>query len=250
MSTVEHIRNIASAAAAALAAKDVRLGLGYTAVRTEDDNIGLAFTFRNVWDGGCRVLQRLRPLAGRPVKDLIALSGAANTQESALGLAAANAVLNRSRPELLSGDLLDHLRLQPSDRVGMVGYFAPLLPKLRTLVAQVAIFELADREPPPEGLRPAGEALQELPRCQAALLTATALVNGTLDELLVACQGLREVAILGASTPLCPEAFAGTPVTLLSGVIVTEPEKLLGVVSEGGGTRAFKGLVRKVNRRV
>jgi hypothetical protein len=44
-----------------------------------------------------------------------------------------------------------------------------------------------------------------------------------------------------------PEAFAGTPVDLLSGVIVERPEEILRTVSEGGGMRQFKGHVRKVN---
>jgi len=39
-------------------------------------------------------------------------------------------------------------------------------------------------------------------------------------------------------------------VTMLSGVVVMEPEKVLGVVSEGGGTRQFSPHVRKVTLRV
>jgi len=39
----------------------------------------------------------------------------------------------------------------------------------------------------------------------------------------------------------------GTPVTILSGVVVLDPAEILRRVSEGGGTRSFKGHVRKLN---
>jgi hypothetical protein len=53
--------------------------------------------------------------------------------------------------------------------------------------------------------------------------------------------------MLGASTPLLPEVFAHTPVTVLSGIIVTHPENILQIVSEGGGMQLFKKNIDKVN---
>ena len=55
--------------------------------------------------------------------------------------------------------------------------------------------------------------------------------------------------MLGASTPLMPEVFAGTNVTLLSGVVVSDPGAVLRVVSEGGGMRLFGPHIRKVSLR-
>ena len=56
--------------------------------------------------------------------------------------------------------------------------------------------------------------------------------------------------MLGPSTPLCPEIFAGTPVTMLSGVTVRDAPGLLQVVAEAGGTRQFSRLVDKKNLRL
>jgi uncharacterized protein (DUF4213/DUF364 family) len=47
-----------------------------------------------------------------------------------------------------------------------------------------------------------------------------ACVNALADELLRAAASCREVAIVGASTPMLPDAFSATNVTLLSGVVV------------------------------
>jgi uncharacterized protein (DUF4213/DUF364 family) len=76
------------------------------------------------------------------------------------------------------------------------------------------------------------------------------LLGDDPDCLLRAAARCREVVMLGPSTPLVPEAFAFTPVTWLSGVVVTSPPDLLRVVSEGGGTRDFGPYVRRVSVRV
>ena len=119
---------------------------------------------------------------------------------------------------------------------------------LKKRVAEVMVFEKVSNVG--GGFYPAEDAQKLLPGCQVALLTATALINRTIDGLLSLVGNCREVVILGSSTPLMAKAFAGTPVTQLSGIIVTDPDGIQQVVSEGGGTQMFKGLVKKVNCRL
>jgi uncharacterized protein (DUF4213/DUF364 family) len=170
--------------------------------------------------------------------------------ESAIGLATANALANRPASDLMDGDVLDALDIEATDQVAMIGYFAPLYKRLRKLCNRVLVFEQIERNDPPSDMYPAEKALDLLPQCQVALITATTLVNASIGNLLIAAQACREVVLLGSSTPLCVPPFMDTPVTLLSGMIVTDTQGMLQVVSEGGGTRRFKGLVRKVNRRI
>jgi hypothetical protein len=224
---------------------DVRVGLGYSAVRLEDGNVGTAMTFQKDGLFGCSVFSGMRPLAGRNAMDLLELIGGQNSVESSVGLACANALANRPREDLREGDVLEHLELRAEDRVGMVGCFGPLIEPIRSRAGSLVIYE---RIPEPrEGLRPTHEVSTGLPECTVAVVTATSLANNTIDEVLESAGACRRVVVLGASTPLCPEAFAHTPVSMLSGVVVTDPEGLLRVVSEGGGMRHFKGLIKKVN---
>jgi uncharacterized protein (DUF4213/DUF364 family) len=99
-------------------------------------------------------------------------------------------------------------------------------------------------------LRPQEEAAAGLARCQIALITAASIVNHTIDGLLEAAGSCREVALLGASTPLVAEAFDTAAVTMLSGIVVMAPDEVLRVVSEGGGMRQFSPHVRKVTVRL
>jgi uncharacterized protein (DUF4213/DUF364 family) len=224
---------------------DVRIGLGYTAVMLADKRLGVAYTFREEAKGCCTVFDALRPLVGRPAPAVLHLLESPDPIAAGVGLACANALVNRDEDRFVGGDILDYLDLRSADDVGMVGDFGPLLDKIQKRVRSLTVFE---RGVHPSGIvRPEAEAAEALPRCQVALITATAIINHTIDGLLQAAGGCREVAVLGASTPLLPEAFAAERVTMLSGVVVKEPQEVLRVVSEGGGMRLFGPHVRKVS---
>jgi uncharacterized protein (DUF4213/DUF364 family) len=227
---------------------DVRIGLGYTAVELTDGRTGVAYTFRDQAQGGCSVFHGIRPLAGRSASDLLSLLDSRDAIEAAVGLACGNALANRTEPGQFAGDVLEHLEVRPEDDVAMIGNFGPLVEPLRRRARSLTIFE---RVAVPTGsLRPQQEALGALPRCQVALITATAIINHTADALLDAARDCREVALVGASTPMVPEVFCAANVTLLSGVVVVAPAEVLRVVSEGGGMRQFGPHVRKVTMTV
>ena len=227
---------------------DVRIGLGYTAVMLEDGNVGVAYTFRENAAAGCSVFMGRRPLAGRTTTEILEYLGSSEGVESTVGLAVANALANRPSPDQKEGDVLELLPIESTDRVGMVGYFGPLVAPLDKRVRELVIFERnavrSDR------VLPAEEALEQLPRCDVAVITSTALILGDLDRLLEAAAGCREVALVGASTPLAPAVFASRGVTLLSGITVTDGPGILQIVSEGGGMGFFGERVRKVNVRL
>jgi len=229
--------------------QDVRIGLGYTAVRLGDGRTGLAYTFRDLVRGGCSVFNGARPLAGRQAAELLAFLESSDAIEAAVGLACANALANREGLCELHGDILEHLGVTSEDEVAMIGNFAPLLEGLRRQARSLTVFERLDG-PGSGELRADHEAPGVLARSSVALITATSLLNGTLDALLEAARNCRTVALLGASTPLVPEVFEGTCVNLLSGVIVHQPDGILQVVSEGGGMRQFGPSIRKVSKRL
>jgi len=93
---------------------------------------------------------------------------------------------------------------------------------------------------------PDSAAGERLPQCQIVVLSATTLLNHTIDGLLDSCKSARQIAILGPSTPFLPEPFKKRGVTILSGVQVVDAPRVLRVVSEAGGTRSFGKAIRKL----
>lgn len=249
LTITEKIERLLAADAADQRVGDVRIGLGYTAVLLQSGAAGVAYTLRDDLRPGCSPFSGKRPLAGRGAAELLSGLGSEDPLERAVGLATANALVwRRSVGSFSEGDILEALILAPEDRVGMVGYFGPLIAPLQARVASLTVFERT-----PEmgaGLEPPERALDLLPECTVAVITSSALLTGTLDGLLRAAAGCREVALLGPSTPLLPRVFEDTGVTWLSGLVVVSPAEVLRVVSEGGGAREFLPFARKVNLRL
>ena len=98
---------------------DVRIGLGYTAVMLEDGTAGVAYTFHEQAALGCSVFGGRRPLAGCSTREVLQYLGSSDPVESAVGLAVANAIVNRPEAGQEEGDVLSVLSVRPEDRVGM-----------------------------------------------------------------------------------------------------------------------------------
>jgi uncharacterized protein len=242
---LQQIREYAAGRALGRTVADVRIGLCYTAVLLDDGSAGVAYTFKEHLPAGCDVFQGKRPVAGKPASETLAYLASPDLLQRAVGLATANALINHGHEELIAGDILEVLACGLDDRVGMVGYFPPLMPVLKPKVKELLIFEALLKGSP--GVYAEDQAAALLPSCTVAIITATTLLNNTLPALLEACRSCRAIAIVGATTPLAPEVFKSKGVTLLSGIVVTNAPGLLRQVSEGGGMGSFKGYMQKVN---
>jgi uncharacterized protein (DUF4213/DUF364 family) len=225
----------------------VQAGLIYTAVQLDTGDVGVAYTFPQTRACGGPGCGGGFPLESRRAVELIGALGGNDLLASTVALATVNALLAGAPPPgIREADVLDSIRFRRGDRVCMVGCFAPLIAPLADLKVSLKTF---DQIPKP-GSRPAGEVEEHLPRSQVAIITATSLINNTLEHLLALASNCREVAVLGSSTPLIPEVFSGTPVSCLAGISMAEPEGVLRSISEGQGFCVFKRYVRKVSLRI
>jgi len=171
------------------------------------------------------------------------LTNSRNAVERALGLATANAVLSRKPPGEES-DALTLMNLSSKDHVAMVGLFRPLVPRIEQTGAKLTILEQNKALPNVLNFRSRGNILKI---CTVAIITGTSILNNTLETILNDLGNPRWVSILGPSTPVCRDIFAGTPVTHLGGSIVLDRQKVLQIVSEGGGTPSLRPHLRFIN---
>lgn len=224
--------------AKSLQVADVRIGLGYTSVRLDNGHIGLAWTAHRQ-SSGCTHEAKAGTLAGRPAEELLGmLASLHNPLSRSIGLATANALAaGLPRPETTSTDVLELANIQASDHVVMVGYFGPLVPRLRQTGCRLDILELESGRP--DTLSPE-EGRAALAACSIAIITATSIITGTMDELLSNLGDPRVVIILGPSSFMDPKVFAGTPVTHIAGARIRNAAAVEKIVSEGGGTGLLK----------
>lgn len=64
--------------------------------------------------------------------------------------------------------------------------------------------------------------------------TGTKLINGTLEGILELTRPDAQVVVLGPTASLLPHAFFKRGVDILGGDTVTNPDKMLDVLAEGG----------------
>ena len=224
--------------------EEVRFGLSYAGVRLDDNSMGLAALLLHELPPDCSVFPEAGKLAGAKAASLLAnLIEKRNPLEKALGLATANAVLHPTDIKD-ERDSLSIMKLTPEDRVAMVGLFTPMVPKVEATGAKLSVIE---RNPARMAILDKKETDRILEECTVAIITATTFLNDTLEEVLNSLGNPRHVAILGPSTPLCAEIFQATPVTHLGGAAIRDTNKVMQIISEGGGTRAMRPYLRFMN---
>jgi len=217
----------------------VCIGSTYIAVRLDDDGLGLA----------AMPVAALSPpqhaatfppeasLRGRPAAFLLDwLTEGDHPRQKALALATANALICQDRIDF-DGDALDAFHLTAADTVVMVGRFTPLIERINATGAALTVLE---KNPAKGMVLPAGERRRVLERGTVAIITATAMLYGDLEEILSDLGRPRHVSLLGPSTPMLPELFALTPVTHLGGVRIIDTARIMSIVAAGGGTRAMR----------
>ena len=221
------------------AVEDVRIGGSYIAVVLTGGRIGLAARLKDF--AGTQIEIPGMAVCGKRADALLAhLVSGTGAVERALGLATANALIHPPAPAA-EEDAISLMGLRAGEQVAMVGLFRPIVSRIE---ATGVILSVIERDTPVK------ERRDILGACDVAIITATTLLNGTLEGILSELGRPRHVALIGPSTPLCEEIFRGSPVTHLGGSAIVDAAGLLRVVSEGGGTPDMRPCLRFVNTRV
>jgi len=233
-------------AAAARAVADIRIGSVYLAVQLDDGRLGLSAVpaLPAAAAPPPRLFREPRALIGARASRLLAwLPEQGSPWRKALALAAANALIRQERSDF-TGDALASFKLTAADRVVMVGRFSPLLERIAATGAALTVLE----KDPAKGLvLPEQERRVVLRQADVAIVTATTILYDSLEEILGELAAPRHVSLLGPSTPMLPELFAGAPITHLGGVKITATAAVLSIVAAGGGTRAMRPFLEMTN---
>ena len=219
------------------------LGLGYTAVVTTDGGIGIAYTyFEN--KKSCMALNEAPDYEGRPAEELLKKIKSEHPIERSMALALVNA-LNHENALKLPQDkdnaiLFREFSLESGTNVAMVGYFGPLVKRLKQDKVSLEILDAS------RGLGERNDFYTKLSSwADVLLLTSTSILNNTTEEILSHLHEKVKVALLGPSTPMVAEAFAHLPVHMLAGTVPLERDGIIKAVRHGMGTPKLHKFSRK-----
>lgn len=221
----------------------VSVGLGYTAVTTSDGGIGLSYTmFEN--KAGCKLVNEDADYEGQPAFGLLQKINVDNTIERSMALALVNA-LNYDTAVILPEDndnhvLFDKLGVEEGKNLAMVGFFGPLLGRLKEKKVNIEVLDESRK------LGNKSQFFQKLKSwADILLMTSTTLLNQTTEDILQETGSKVKTALLGPSTPMVAEAFKDIPVLVLAGTVPTNRDRVLKAIRHGKGTPMLQKYSRK-----
>jgi len=242
----------------ALTVERTVIGLFFTGVKLTGGEGGLCFTpIKEIPEAVCcpssaRVMPASGKLEGKRAVEFLDEMSGGNPLKKTMGIAVLNALSSlcwkKNPPETYRirtcVDALDEMTVPDEGFVVVVGALVPALRRLKQRGKPFGILELdpstlkGDELPflvPPE------KAPEAVSRADLLIITGTTLINDTLEGLLKMRKPGARTILVGPTASMLPDAFFSRGVSVIGGVMVTDADRVLNVISEAGSGYHFFG---------
>lgn len=209
----------------------------FGAIRLEDGSIGIIFLnlTREVRKRASRF--NISELIGMNPSELVRNFNSQDDFKKTLGLGAVNAisqhVFNRANLSLdFTTDSLGLLNLQSGDKVGMIGFFPPLVIKIEQLGIKLIVIEKKEQlvkksEDWEITLDP-----KRLSECTKILITSTTVLNDSIDDILQYCSQAEKISVIGPTGGFFPDPLFKRGVNVLGGTYVHDSRHFMELIRQ------------------
>lgn len=223
-------------------ATQIVIGVGYTGVKLSNNDAGVCHSLIAESNPDCcEVLKQAGTVTDTPLDKLLDLTDSWDLFERIIGVATLNAlsqtVLRDMEFPLLRKNLIDVLEVEPSDTVTMIGGIKPFIAPITRSSKKLIILERGSKE---EGVYPDTACEELVPESDVVIITGSTLANGTIDRLLELSKNARKIAIVGPTTSIVPTPLFERNVDYCGGIQISDPDMLMTVLQEAGGTPQMK----------
>ncbi|WXG41843.1 MAG: DUF364 domain-containing protein [Candidatus Freyarchaeum deiterrae] len=221
---------------------DLRIGLEYAGVVLSTGEGGLAHVLRED-SSDCKIIEKSGELQNSKARDMMNLATSPDLVTAAIGVATINAVSQiafNKKPHLYPFTEVDVLDLvQSGDKILMVGYMAPVIPKLMEKTSDITVIERIDIQNPMVKVVKETQLKKLSSKADIAIITGSTLVNRSVGNILKNCAEEREVVLLGPTASFVPQPLFRRGATAVMGVKIYDTQKMLQIVSQAGGTKTL-----------
>lgn len=234
------------------------LGLFFSGVKLSSGSGGLCYTpIKELPQAVCcpssaKEMPLSGKLADRPVKEYLEDIFKPNVLRKTLGIATLNALSSEcfSKQSTNVYDYLndtnsfDEIDFSIVKKAVVVGALVPIIKTLKKSEIDFTILEQDKRtlkEDELEFYLPSERADEVIPNADLVVITGVTILNGTLEGLLKLVKENAQVIVTGPTVPLIPTIFFDKKVSAIGGTIVTKPDDVLNIISEGGSGYHFFG---------
>lgn len=139
-----------------------------------------------------------------------------------LGIAAINAcAYSQDLSNGKKAEASTFIDIKPTDTVGVIGWMRHLVQTAGEKAKKIIVYDNGEKE----FVYPPDTQKELLPACDVVFISGTAFVNQTIDGLLELCGNARDIIITGPTTPMFPNAYKDTNVTVIAGGIWKREEE-------------------------
>ena len=233
-------------------------GLFFSGVKLSTGHGGLCFTpVKEIPEAVCcpssaKAMPLSGKLGGRSVKSYLDDLSHINILRKTLAIATLNALSacyweeNKNLEYKIETDVdsFDVMEIPQGKKSVVIGALVPMLKKLLAADADFKVLEMDSRTLKGKELEhfaPAKDAALYLPDSDLDVITGVTILNDTLPDLLAMCKPGADILVTGPTAGMIPDAFFKRGVTVMGGILVTKPDELLDVISEGGSGYHFFG---------
>ena len=233
-------------------------GLFFSGVKISTGHGGLCFTpVKEIPEAVCcpssaKAMPLSGKLRGRSVKDYLDDLSHANILRKTLAIATLNALSacyweeNKDLDYKIEMDIdsFDVMKIPQGKKSVVIGALVPMLKKLLAADADFKVLEMDSRTLKCKELdhfAPSKDAGVYLPHADLDVITGVTILNDTLPDLLAMCKPGADILVTGPTAGMLPDAFFKRGVTVMGGILVTKPDELLDIISEGGSGYHFFG---------
>lgn len=224
----------------------VFIGQRFTVVRLVSGDVGLALTPLKPFDSCIGMSNSSGSFTKCDTSELARFCSSNNAFLKAIGLAATNAVLQhelKQRSDLIEGDFLNILKIQPKDTVATIDYYTTKIGVLRRTKLTVFDDKLAGKRKDFQ-IFPTSKLPEKLSNIDIIIFPPTFIDQ--IDKIRKWASRAREVVLVHPTTPPLPEPFFEHGVTLVASMKILDANSLVKYVMEGAGTTLFKRFCRKI----
>jgi len=207
----------------------------FMALQLEDGSTGLSYIDIPQTRSGFSSSEASRDYQTRSLEDLVDGFGSAGQVDpfsNIIGMAAINAIsrhcMKRLKMEPLdTNDPYAGLRIGRGDILGMVGFFKPIAHQVLQKGSRLVVVEKRKESPEHhEGIQYTTDP-NALQQCNKVFITATTILNGSIDSVLEHCSSADQVAVAGPTLGFFPDVLFEHGVTSVGGRYVARGDELV-----------------------
>ena len=219
-------------------------------VTLEDGSTGLYYAWLGASQKGMGSRYQPDEFTGRHPVDLARYFAADDEADCSLGLATINAIsqyiyrkANFRPPE--APDSIGILDIAESDHVGMVGYFPSLVRRLKSNGIRLTVIEKKPQFQKQQANFMVTADAEKLGDCNKVIMTASTLLNNSIDKLLNYSAQAETRAMIGPTAGFFPDPLFARGVSAVGGseICVAEQSRQRLSANQGLGESARKFLI-------